>query len=95
MSECAFVAVWSMDPAKSAEQEAGLHETIVPLTKAQPGFIEGLWARDDTDAIACIVFDTEEHARAFMGLVQTDPGGRGPAGVSNRSMHVLPRLTRA
>ena len=63
----------TIDPTQADQAEKALHEQIIPMVSAAPGFVAGYWlAPSDGQAVSLVLFDTEEQAR------QTAP----PMGVS-------------
>jgi hypothetical protein len=72
----AVVVHIKLDPAREEEAVKMLHEVVVPMSKAAPGFTGGYWARslDGASGLSVEVFDTEEAARAFADGATTPPG---------------------
>ncbi len=68
------LAIWRMDPTRRAEQVEGLHAMIIPMVRRQPGFLAGYWTRDTASnrSYSLVLFDTEEHARAFKAIPEGD-----------------------
>lgn len=82
-----------MDPELAEDQQRGLEERIIPLTRSQPGFVQGRWTRvaDGVRHIAYVEFDSAANAAAFAAAVR-DPAqarARDAAGVNNESLDVL------
>jgi hypothetical protein len=57
------------------ESDAHLHSTVVPRTKALPGFMKGMWFGDDESGNGAVVFDTREHAEGAAAAVSSPPDG--------------------
>jgi len=93
MPSHAVVAVWRMDPSLAEEQLRGLRERIIPLSRVQPGFVQGRWTRaaNGVRHIAFVEFDSAEHADAFVQMVRSAEraADRQKAGVSNESIDVV------
>jgi hypothetical protein len=66
------------------QQEAEL-DFLTGMMKSTPGFVHGTWMGDDRRGLSCLVFDSEEAARAVAGNAKTPPDGA----VSLRSVDVL------
>lgn len=53
-----------------------LHEVVVPMAKAQPGFKSGTWLHDGAgNGMGVIVFATATDAEAAKGVLKPPPGG--------------------
>jgi hypothetical protein len=53
-----------------------LHEIVVPMAKAQPGFQSGTWMHDGAGkGMGVILFATPEDADAAKGVLTPPPGG--------------------
>ncbi len=58
------------------EADKMLHEIVVPMAKAQPGFQSGTWCHDGAGhGMGVMVFATAEEAEAAEGVVKPPPGG--------------------
>jgi hypothetical protein len=60
------------DPKRS---DAYLHSDVVPMAKALPGFVKGMWFGDDETGNGALVFDTREHAEGAAATVSSPPDG--------------------
>jgi hypothetical protein len=93
VSTFAIVAVWKMDPELADAQLRGLKERIIPMSRLQPGFVQGRWTRasDGVRHIAFVEFDSAEHADAFAAMVHSPEQAdrRQEAGVTNESFDIL------
>jgi hypothetical protein len=82
-----------MDPSLAEVQQRGLEERIIPLSRTQPGFLQGRWTRaaDGVRHIAFVEFDSADHADAFAAMVrsQEQAGEREKAGVANESLDIV------
>jgi hypothetical protein len=82
-----------MDPALAELQQKGLEERIIPISRIQPGFVQGRWTRaaDGVRHIAFVEFDSAANADAFAAMVRAEEQAveRDRAGVSNESFDIL------
>ena len=71
--------------------QSALREQVVPRVSQLPGFVSGYWMSDPAEPRSHVltIWDTEEQARTFIGLVR----GRRPeaekAGVGYESMTLV------
>lgn len=81
----AVVGIWTAAEGQRDEQDRGLHDEVIPLVKAQPGFVAGYWMRDPETGKAhtTIVLDSEESANAFKALVVGRAQHRARVGITN------------
>lgn len=70
-------------PGREAQQEAEL-DFLTGMMRSTPGFVRGTWASDDRRGLSCIVFDSEEAARAVAANAAMPPD----ASVALRSVDV-------
>ncbi len=61
----AVIVEVQLDPDSEEEGQRMLLEEVVPMVKASPGFVSGVWARSDDKAsgIGFVVFESEDAAR--------------------------------
>ena len=53
------------------EADKMLHEIVVPMAQAQPGFKSGKWLHDGSGSgMGVVVFDTDENAEAAKGVLR-------------------------
>jgi hypothetical protein len=71
-------------PGREHQQEAEL-DFLAGMMKTTPGFVRGTWMGDDRRGLSCLIFDSEEAARAVAGNATMPPD----AAVSLRSVDVL------
>lgn len=71
-------------PGREAQQDAEL-DFLTGMMQSTPGFVRGTWAGDDKRGLSCIVFDSEEAARAVAANAAVPPD----ASISLRSVDVL------
>jgi hypothetical protein len=93
----AVVGRWTMDPRHVEEQDRELHDVIVPLVTARPGFVAGYWTRDlETGrAHTTIVWDSEESARDFKSMVDGRRQRAAQFGVTNDFLVITDVLAQA
>lgn len=67
----AVVGIWTEAEGRRDEQDRGLHDEVIPIVKAHPGFVAGYWMRDPETGkgYTTSVLDSEESANAFKALV--------------------------
>jgi len=72
------------------EQKGFLHERIIPMVKAQPGFAAGFWTYDASASRThgCIVFESEAAARSFEAFMREERARPNPLGVKQVSLLV-------
>ncbi len=70
-------------PGREAQQEAEL-DFLTGMMQSTPGFVRGTWAGDDKRGLSCILFDSEDAARA----VAANAGMPPDASVALRSVDV-------
>jgi hypothetical protein len=71
----AVVDTWALDLDKlTPEQQRELPERIVPMVRAQPGFIAGYWTYDGVNkkSHGLFLFESEETARGLKAFVEQD-----------------------
>jgi hypothetical protein len=59
-------------PGREQQQEAEL-DFVSGMTKTAPGFVRGTWMGDDRQGLSCILFDSEDAARAVAANVALPP----------------------
>jgi len=78
----ALIAV-TIDMEQLEAANAALHDNVVPMVSAMPGFVAGYWLEpSDGASTAIVIFDTEAHARAGTPA----PGGAPGAPVTINSV---------
>jgi hypothetical protein len=84
-TQYAVIGRWSMDHSRAADQDRELADVIVPMVKAQPGFVAGYWARDPESGRthSVIVLDDERSADNFREMVQSRRQHEAEFGVVN------------
>ena len=84
-----FISTVDIDAARADEALELLREFTIPTAKSQPGFVRGVWLRDDdgSGGRGFVLFDTQEHARAAADLARQGPPPGSP--VTLRSVEVL------
>ena len=50
-------------PGREQQQDGEL-DFIIGMIKSTPGFVRGTWMGDDEGGLSCILFDSEQAARA-------------------------------
>jgi hypothetical protein len=93
----AVAGKWVMDPAQRELQDRVLHEEIVPMVKAAPGFVSAHWSRalDGIAHVSFVVFENQASAEGFVKLVESDPHGRDEAGVESNWLTVTEIIATA
>jgi hypothetical protein len=71
-------------PGREAQQEAEL-DFLTGMMQSTPGFVRGTWAGDERRGFSCLVFDSEDAARAVADHAVMPPD----ASVTLRSVDVL------
>jgi hypothetical protein len=71
-------------PGREHQQEAEL-DFLSGFMKTTPGFVRGTWMGDDRHGLSCLVFESEEAARA----VAANAGMPPDASATLRSVDVL------
>lgn len=77
----AVVAIFTMDPAKHAQQVEFLRERIVPGVSRKPGFIAGYWTYDGQQTYNTLIFESHETAEAQAADVRGNTKNQTAAGV--------------
>lgn len=57
---------------REGQQEAEL-DFLTSMLQGVPGFLRGTWLADETRGLTCLVFETEEAARAVAGETPLPP----------------------
>jgi len=70
-------------PGREAQQEPEL-DFLTNMMKSTPGFVRGTWVGDDKRGLSCLLFESEEAARAVAGHAAMPPD----ASVALRSLDV-------
>jgi len=70
-------------PGREQQQEAEL-DIVAGLTQSSPGFVRGTWLGDGERGMSCILFDSEDAARAVAANAAIPPD----AAVQLRSVDV-------
>jgi hypothetical protein len=81
----AVVGIWTGAESQREEQDRGLHDQVIPIVRAHPGFVAGYWMRDPETGkgYTTIVLDGEESADAFKALVVGRAQEAARVGVTN------------
>lgn len=61
-------------PGREKQQEAEL-DFLTGMIKSTPGFVRGTWLGDETHGLSCILFDSEDAARAVAANAKVPPDG--------------------
>lgn len=61
-------------PGREEQQEAEL-DFLTGMIKTTPGFVRGTWMGDDKHGLSCILFDSEDAARALADNAAAPPDG--------------------
>ncbi len=82
----------SVAPDQADAARSALHSQVVPMVKAEPGFISGYWGdRSDGKGLAFVLFESEEQARRA-----APPAGASPApGVTIDSTEIFEVVAQA
>lgn len=93
----AVIGKWTMDPQRRAEQDHELHEIIVPMVRALPGFVAAYWTHDPVTSHShtTIVFNDEQAACHFKEVVERRDSRAAKAGVANDFLVVTEVLADA
>lgn len=93
----AVVGKWVMDPGQRDAQERVLHDEIVPMVKAAPGFVSAQWTRavDGDEHVSFVVFEDRGSADAFAETVRSDPHRRDAHGVESNWLGVTEIIATA
>jgi hypothetical protein len=88
---------WTSDPSREDELERRLHEVILPLVTARPGFVAGYWTRDPETGRGhtTTVWDTVENARGFKAELDGDRRRAAELGLVNDFLIVTDVLAHA
>jgi len=79
-------------PDEADAARAALHEQVVPMIKAAPGFIAGYWVdRADGKGFSFVLWESEEQARQ----VAPPPGASPAPGVTVDSTEILEVVAHA
>ncbi len=78
----AIVGIWSLDENQREVQEHAVHDEMLPLLKARPGFVSCYWMHDSQTGKghATVVFDSEEHAADFKEVIASGASHAARAG---------------
>jgi hypothetical protein len=83
----AVVGIWTAAESQQTEQDRGLHEQVIPLVEAHPGFVSGYWTRDPETGkgYSLVVLDSAESATSFKEMVLSPAPTRARAqiGITN------------
>ncbi|MDP9353451.1 MAG: hypothetical protein M3P51_18180 [Chloroflexota bacterium] len=93
----AVVGVWRRDVSQSEEQLSVLREQIVPNVSQSPGFVSGYWTHDRSGGrdYTMIVFEREEAALDFKGVVEGNSQNQAEHGIKLESLAVAEVLAEA
>jgi hypothetical protein len=93
----AVVGIWTQDESQREQQDQGLHDQVIPIVQAHPGFVAGYWMRDPVSgkAYTTIVLDGEESANAFKALVTGRAQEAAQVGITNDVLAVAEVLAEA
>jgi hypothetical protein len=81
----AVVGIWTVDEARHDEQRRLLHEHLIPLVEAQPGFVSGYWMHDQETGKShtTVIFTDQQSAGGFKALVERGTKRTAQAGVTS------------
>lgn len=81
----AVIGRWATDPSRAEVLDRRLHDLVLPLIAARPGFVAGYWTRDPETGRAhtVVVWDTEAHARRFKAALDARRRCAAELGVVN------------
>ncbi len=82
-----------IEPARHAEAMTDLHESIVPRVKSAPGFVRGIWFRDQENGHGLAVFESEDQARQMATMVPS-PSPDDPIQVVDVHVYVVDSARR-
>ncbi len=93
----AVIGRWTIDERLREEQDRELHDVIVPMVTAHPGFVAAYWTRDPESGRGhtTIVLDDEQSARAFKALVEARLQRAASAGVTDDFLVITDVLAHA
>lgn len=93
----AVVGIWTQAEDQRDEQALGLHNEVIPIVRAHPGFVAGYWMRDPETGKGhtMIVLDSEESATAFKALVTGRLQQAAQVGITNDLLAVTDVLAEA
>jgi hypothetical protein len=93
----AVIGRWTVDHSRTEEQNRELHDVIVPMVRAHPGFVAGYWTRDPDSGRThtTVVLETEASAHAFKALVEGRRQLSASAGVINDFLVITDVLAAA
>jgi len=86
----ALFAVYAHPRETWSQQKQFLFERIIPMCKAQPGFVSGSWCYEPKDSrtFGQIVFDTESNARSLETFMREEAKRPNTFGVTPVSIDV-------
>ncbi len=87
----ATVATFTMDPAREAEQRAGLDAMIVPGVRRHPGFVSGTWTRDREAGTSTVLltFESVGSAEAMAADVRANAEHQAAVGIVLQDVRVV------
>jgi hypothetical protein len=87
----AVVGVWTIAQDWRESPDRELRDVVVRLVTAQPGFLAGYWMHDAETGKAhtTVVLDSEESARKFKALLQSNAKAQARAGVTSDYLAVV------
>lgn len=93
----AVVAVYHHPRETWTQQKQFLHERIVPMTRARPGFVSGTWSygAKDSRSFGYVLFDSEQNARDLEAFLRAEAERPNPFGVAPVSIDVVEVLAEA
>lgn len=93
----AVVGIWTVDEARHDEQRRLLHDQVIPLVEAQPGFVSGYWMHDPETGKShtTVVFTDRRSARGFKTLVERATRQAAQAGVTSDILSTVEVLADA
>ncbi|MFL6139098.1 MAG: hypothetical protein ACJ74O_15045 [Frankiaceae bacterium] len=93
----AIVGTVSMDRAHFADQQAYLHDDLVPALREQPGSVDGYWMYDEGAALGRVlmVLDSEADARRWWSAIDDQLQRRREMGISFVDLHLVEVLAHA
>jgi hypothetical protein len=93
----AVVGIWTQAEDQRNEQGRGLHDEVIPIVKAHPGFVAAYWMRDPETGKGhtTIVLDSAASAEAFKALVLGRAQQAAQVGITNDLLAVTEVLAEA
>jgi hypothetical protein len=81
----AVVGIWTVDETRTDEQRRLLHDHVIPLVEAQPGFVSGYWMHDAETGKShtTVIFTDRRSAGGVKALVERGTRRAAQAGVTS------------